>query len=648
MNVARDAAYSADREGSPPPPRRVLLTGLGTSAQETSYQFEGRNSRQPLAPLALIELVGPFDEVVAVCTEEAAQKTLPLLQAAADAATKVRVVDVPSALSSEQVAQFVETVARQLASRGAIESQTRLVVDLTHGFRHQAVLTYVITLYLVSLGRVQVEHVFYGAQEQGQFVDLTPLLVLPRLTHAVHVVRETGSTRALAQVIGDVGDDRRVKSVLDVKSALDALARQLLAGLPLEAGIEWESFERQSIKPFNRSLRDQGVPLVDELLADLQDTLGSLSTSVGSERRSESKRQVILDEEELRRQATLIDLLFGWEMDWAAIGLLREWLVSWVLWCEADGAIPGGDWLRREQRELAANRLHALEAFRGDRDLAELLSDGQRRVAEFWHSVCELRNAYMHFGMRPGWVDARKPVQGEGLHRLLEQVRERWAEYRACPRLALPPDERTGRVLVSAQGLSSGVLTNAIRHAVRPAGGDGAGLDHVIVVCSQESAETVGAAVEQSAWRGPVSKVLVPDPMDVVAVTKLVRPGHGKPLLPEHRDVRRLLAAADEVLVNLTGGTTAMMLGVQLIAEGASRYQRRVRRFLLADRRSPEEQRRDPWAECEAIWLEERDEDHDDDGEPDEEASAGSVPGACDAHTVDVSRPHVIDPGDTR
>lgn len=642
MNVARDAAYSADREGSPPPPRRVLLTGLGTSAQETSYQFDGRNSRQPLAPLALIELVGPFDAVVAVCTEEAAQKTLPLLQAAADAATKVRVVDVPSALSSEQVAQFVETVARQLASRGAIESQTRLVVDLTHGFRHQAVLTYVITLYLVSLGRVQVEHVFYGAQEQGQFVDLTPLLVLPRLTHAVHVVRETGSTRALARVIGDVERGR------DVMRDLDALARHLLAGLPLEARIEWETFKRsKNVKPLKRSLQAMHVPLVDELLTELRDTLEPISMSVSNARRD--KRQISLDKTELGRQATMIDMLFGWEMDWAAIGLLREWLVSWALWCEADGAIPGGDWLRREQRELAANRLHALEAFRGDRDLAELLSDGQRRVAEFWDSVCELRNAYMHFGMRPGWVDARKPVQGDGLHRLLEQVRERWAEYRACPRLALRLDERTGRVLVSAQGLSPGVLTNAIRHAVRPAGGDGAGLDHVIVVCSQESAETVNTAVEQSAWRGPVSKVLVPDPMDVVAVTKLVRPGHGKPLLPEHRDVRRLLAAADEVLVNLTGGTTAMMLGVQLIAEGASRYQRRVRRFLLADRRSPEEQRRDPWSECEAIWLEERDEDHDDDGEPDEEASTGSVPGACDAHTVDVSRPHVvIDPGDTR
>lgn len=48
---------------------------------------------------------------------------------------------------------------------------------------------------------------------------------------------------------------------------------------------------------------------------------------------------------------------------------------------------------------------------------------------------------------------------------------------------------------------------------------------------------------------------------------------------------------ADEVVVNITGGTTAMQHIVQQIARYAEELGRLARRVALVDRRSPQEQR---------------------------------------------------------
>jgi hypothetical protein len=53
---------------------------------------------------------------------------------------------------------------------------------------------------------------------------------------------------------------------------------------------------------------------------------------------------------------------------------------------------------------------------------------------------------------------------------------------------------------------------------------------------------------------------------------------------------------ADEIHGNLTGGTTLMGVLVSRLVQRAEReYQRRVREFVLIDKRLPEQQRQDPW-----------------------------------------------------
>jgi len=69
------------------------------------------------------------------------------------------------------------------------------------------------------------------------------------------------------------------------------------------------------------------------------------------------------------------------------------------------------------------------------------------------------------------------------------------------------------------------------------------------------------------------------------------------------KDIVPAIIQADEVVVNITGGTTAMQHIVQQIAALAAELGRSVRRVALVDRRLPQEQREEPYVPGELIRL---------------------------------------------
>jgi hypothetical protein len=66
---------------------------------------------------------------------------------------------------------------------------------------------------------------------------------------------------------------------------------------------------------------------------------------------------------------------------------------------------------------------------------------------------------------------------------------------------------------------------------------------------------------------------------------------------------RPRILGADEVLVNVTGGTTLMGLVAEALAGTARQLARPVRRFGLIDRRPPADQDADPFRAGEPFWL---------------------------------------------
>ena len=262
---------------------------------------------------------------------------------------------------------------------------------------------------------------------------------------------------------------------------------------------------------------------------------------------------VPLHEEELRRQAALIDSLIQSGALPSAYGLMREWMVSWVLW-------RGGDtsqaW-KRDARRAAENQLGRLRQLLTI--APELRSEEQRWLAQCWKDGSDIRNAYHHHGMRGETVSS----SDSGFQERFTQVAKHWQKLQRCPAISLDlPVESTGTILVSPIGTRPGALYSAVE-AARSRGHEP---DRCLVICSENTSLRTGGAgpqvsLDSAIWSGCVTRSVSREFTDVVG--------------SRYRSV-----GADRVAVNLTGGTTLMGLLADRFAQQA-REAAQVHRFGL-------------------------------------------------------------------
>jgi len=144
---------------------------------------------------------------------------------------------------------------------------------------------------------------------------------------------------------------------------------------------------------------------------------------------------------------------------------------------------------------------------------------------------------------------------------------------------------------VSPVGLRPGVLYSAVDACRR----NGWIPDACLVLVSDETSGAADDALREAGFGGELHRIRIADPYGGQSeIERLVREARGQ------------LVVAQEVAVNLTGGTTLMGLAVAAMANEAQRLARDVRRFGLVDRRPPTEQDADPYRAGEAFWLDPR------------------------------------------
>ncbi len=559
----------------------LLVTVLGISTNRARYTLGGQTVETVLAPLALVKLLAPEQRpgrILALCTMEAKERSWPLLESGLDGSgielTSAAIG--PEALTD--VASFLQTVSRSIPAENLLAA---LLIDVTHGFRHLALLTLLAIQYLAALRGVALRGAYYGlwrSIEEGTspFLDLQPLLELPEWIHALRVFDESGDASRLASLVeAAAGPGAR-----DTAKELRHISEARAAGLPLELGQLSAAFRANRKKPFKEALAARGALLEDELWHRLDEPLAKFSLSAPVQDRG-WKGRMALTRGELVRQAAHVDDLLDRGSIAMALGLMNEWTVSWAVLRIGRGS----NWLDyRSDRTAAATALSSLAALAEDQDLGGRLSDEQRAIGRFWRDLSGLRNAFHHHGMR------LQVLVGSGatdLRRKLVSVRAQWQTLKSAPDVPITPPA-TGRLLVSPIGRRPGVLYSAVeacRH-------DGEAPDACLALCSNETSGTIDDALRQAGFRGDVQRLCIDDPY-----------GGQSELGRLVRDARQYVLDAQAVLVNITGGTTLMGLAVSAIADEAQRLARNVRRFGLVDRRPPAEQDADPYHAGEAFWL---------------------------------------------
>ena len=560
--------------------KHLLLTVLGRDPKPACYALAERECEASLAPVALYDLL-PKEErpgrVVALCTPEARVDSFPLLEEALGAECPVEAVCVPSGDAQAHIDMFLATMA------GEIPPDIDLTVDVTHGFRHFSFLTYIGVLYLAALREATIRGAYYGmlnGDGPSPFLDLRPLLDLPRWVHALQVLRETGSTLPMARILEDTTSQPAQDNARDLMH----LSEAYLSGLPLELGWQARNVRTHRCKPLRKLLRDEHrLPLADKVVEQIAEILEPFALD---ESRSGPgwKKQVRITKPELERQARMIDALLERESYATAFRLMREWVVSWVIHRRA----PDGDWLDRGARTEAESLLHAIRAIESDPDLRDTMTEEQRALGRLWADLSEVRNAYAHQGMR-----ADDLVRDEKLESTRGRVRDCWWNWlRSCPAFPLSlGHSRGGRILVSPIGRRPGALFSAL-HACRAHGG-GREPALCLVVCSPESGGMIAEVLERAEFAGEFEPLLVEDAFG----------GGATAIKCLARSARKHFVGASEVLVNVTGGTTLMGLAAEELAATARRLACPVRRFGLIDRRPPEQQNAEPYRAGEPFWL---------------------------------------------
>lgn len=563
----------------------VLLTILGVDPRDAEYSLDGRRFLARLAPIALFELLPPEKRpqvVIAFCTEESSSRTFPELEKALSGKASVCKAPIPTVGEPQDIDAFLTKMVETCEQyRDAI-----FTVDVTHGFRHLSFLMYVGALYLSALGRVTVDRVYYALlnalPNASPFFDLTPLLRLPNWIHAVRTLREAGSAKLIGQLVHNHLGGPAIEKIMERVS--DAHA----AGLPIELGREVDRFFSQKTKPFRKILCDDGLPL-SERVADQLETVLAPYRLRDTASKTWAKKSLVLDEEELKRQAKLVDDLLQRRNLPAALGLMNEWTVSWVLWNRSSV----DNWLDyRKIRRIAAGQIGALTAAAKDPELGPLLTPDQRNLADYWLALSTVRNALHHHGMR------NQDVFGDDFDVALTRAMGYWRGHlRQLPRLCFEfGGKRFRRLLVSPIGERPGVLFSAVKRAAA----DGGPPDFCLVVCSGKSEPSVPEALSHARFAGEHRLLRLEDPYAGKDERKRII-----------REARRELAAADEVLVNITGGTTLMGVVAEDLANEARRFARPVRRFALIDKRPPEQQKLEPFVEGDILWLDEEERDAD-------------------------------------
>lgn len=578
---------TASGQASTQPPTRdhLLLTVLGKNPKPARYTLENRQAEAQLAPVALLDLLPEEarpDRVLALCTPEAMQETWPLLeQELGDRRCPVEAVDVPSGDTQEDVNAFLEAVT------GAIATDVALTVDVTHGFRHFSLLTYIGVLYLAALRGVGVRGAYYGMLNKdapSPFLDLRPLLELPRWVHVLEVLRDTGSALPMAELLRD-GSQNPSADMDRIVDDLSGLSEAYLSGLPLELGLQSQKMQKH-FKPLGRLLRDeQRLPLLDELRMQLANIINAFSLEKTVSGQGQ-KGKIALSEGELGRQTRIIDDLLRHGHTAIVIGLMNEWIVSWIVHRQR----PRTHWLDYHQtRKRAASLLGAIKAVSKDAEICNVLTEEQRVLGEFWAALSELRNGYNHHGMR------RQELVNDS-NSQIERIIEYWkSTLRSLPDISLTIGESVGgRILVSPIGKRPGVLFSALQ-ACRTEGEEGEPT-LCLVICSRETKEFIAAATQNAGYEGAVEPLLLEDAFggkdEIKTLAKKAR-GH--------------FVGATEVLVNVTGGTTLMGLAAEELATTARNLACPVRRFGLIDRRAPREQENDPYQAGEPFWLDLKD-----------------------------------------
>lgn len=358
----------------------VSILGLGRyDKEEKKYYYEKVRyfwDERPEVETALIQEVWnawfPNAQMLILATEEARKERKGDLERH----PHWIVEDIPDGKNEAEFWQIYQKVVAKL------DQGDEVILDITHGFRSLPVLTLLAASFLRSAKGVTIKHVLYGANEakiedKTPVFDLSPFLTMLDWASATNRFLETGDARKLRPLVETKGSKPFNVHLNSAVKELDSLSQALATNRALRSGELAKSAQEKLLKAQQEDWEPRHEPL-KLLLPRLADSLTLLSRDKeGSE------------EEQLKQSFGQVRWLLQNQQFEKALGLAREWMVSFAQLKRQESWHPIQNMKRKEEEDW----LNACAK-------GGLTPDDWRAFIDVWKDLGNLRNDLMHFGFR--------------------------------------------------------------------------------------------------------------------------------------------------------------------------------------------------------------------------------------------------------
>ncbi|ACM22877.1 MULTISPECIES: CRISPR-associated DxTHG motif protein [Thermotoga] len=529
----------------------VTFLGVGNyreSLVKISPDFCVRQKVFPLAIVDYLHHLGKSVEVLFFLTEESRQSEtwLECRNYLENKNVSYKFFSIPERVSSEVV---MNSLVRTLVEN--LKEDENIILDITHSFRSFPLMAGVVALYLKEAKRIDVR-VIYGKFDPEtnttECEDLTPLTRATEWIYAVRLFREYGYAKELAHLIRKRNEEIHRKNSSKKPRILNSLSSSL-QNISFSLRIGSIKAIRKNLSNFfeffdgkRNQIRSEVKEFVPEIAA-LLDVLEKSYRVFHIERGG-----LKLNEEELESERKLLNFYLQTGDLGMALRLAREYLINAYLMMSGEET----NFLERDVRESV--------------NLSKLGYD----------IILQARNHVARFGFNK--------VDLPSLNKIEKAIKSLVSSH---PERILISSEKSYQsrkaALLTPLGTTKGALYTVLKH-FSP--------DLLLIVTSKQGKEILPEILEKVKYKNDYKVILLEDPFTGVnEINRVIS------------EAREYLADSDEIIVNLTGGTTLLTYLVECI-KNHLRYGRKIKTVLAVDRRSYEEQIKNPFVVGEILELE--------------------------------------------
>lgn len=281
-----------------------VITFLGTSAKETTYEYKGKIYKGNLFQIALRQFL-EFDELVVFVTPKARETFKQNLEPLND--PRLKSVDIRNGRTSEGLWDIFNKLVEN------VNEGDTVIFDITHGLRSTPFLMFLAAAYLRSAKGVEIKAVLYGAFELGQpapVIDLTEFISLLDWLTATNEFVKTGNAAALAEQLSQTHEPALLplaKTVQDIAAGLHLLRPK-------------ETSAAAATLPKTLSMAHEKLPPPFAILSE------SVKTNYGRFGITEKSNEI----DQLGYELEMINWYHSRGQIVHALSMAREWVISFL------------------------------------------------------------------------------------------------------------------------------------------------------------------------------------------------------------------------------------------------------------------------------------------------------------------------------